>query len=112
MRLKVVREPYENDGGVSAFFKRKEYDGVLHGDNFQVGFGGWLTIAFSTNPNGERRSVFSAVIHPRDFEALAMEMVKANPQAAVKAFGAAMQTVACQDPREADATPTRGAVTA
>ena len=51
---------------------------------------GHLHIEFKTDkPLGT--SSFSAVIE--DFEALGREMVKANPQAAIKAFGAALQEV-------------------
>jgi hypothetical protein len=50
---------------------------------------GGLEISVFTN--GARSQGYRSVIPSRDFETLAKEMVKANPEVAVKAFGAAMQ---------------------
>jgi hypothetical protein len=55
-------------------------------------FEGWLEIHVTTH--GARSQSYVTRIPPPDFAALAKEMVNANPEAAIKAFGAAMQEVA------------------
>jgi hypothetical protein len=91
MELKFTRSPYEDH----SYFAEKSYDGqmrVWHHDHSY----GYLEIGFSTNPDGRRRSTFSAGIGPNKFEELARLMVEADPQAAIRAFGAAMQDVEIQ----------------
>jgi hypothetical protein len=44
-------------------------------------------------PANKGGACFKIGIHPRDFEKLAKEMMTTNPEAAVKAFGAALQDV-------------------
>jgi hypothetical protein len=67
-----------------------------------------LEIAFSTNPMGDDpkghdHSRFRAAIGPRQFEKLARIMREADPQAAIRAFGAAMRDVEiARAPSEAD----------
>jgi hypothetical protein len=56
-----------------------EFDGWLCGD-------GPITVTFQTN-NRDKNSRF--VITISDFEALALEMINANPEKAIKAFSAA-----------------------
>jgi hypothetical protein len=63
---------------------------------------GYLEAGFSTNREGQKKSTFNMAIYARDFETLALEMVKANPEAAIKAFGVAMQ--AAQFPSEPEPT--------
>jgi hypothetical protein len=59
-------------------------------------WGGLIEIGFCSNPDGERRSTFEAYIVPDDFAELAKLMLKADPQAAIRAFGAALQDVSVQ----------------
>jgi hypothetical protein len=42
---------------------------------------------------GEKKQEFSAVIKPKAFADLALEMMKVDPQEAIKAFGKAMQEI-------------------
>src|SRR5262245_21789159 len=51
---------------------------------------GYLDIAFATNPRGLNKSMFNVKILASDFEALAKEMMKADPHAAIKAFAVAI----------------------
>lgn len=51
-----------------------------------------LQIDFEDNPGG-KGSYFNAYILSGDFGQLAREMLKADPQAAVRAFGTALQEV-------------------
>jgi len=53
------------------------------------------SVAYHVNVHQEGRQprVLHGCILPEEFEAVALEMMKANEEAAVKAFGAALQTV-------------------
>jgi hypothetical protein len=59
-------------------------------------FGGGIEFTFTTNPYGEKRSDFYGKILCERFEELARLMIKVDPQAAIRAFGAAMQYVSVQ----------------
>lgn len=48
-------------------------------------------VQFSTNPDGEKDSRYFVTFTPNDFGELAAAMMKADPTAAIKAFGSAMQ---------------------
>lgn len=64
---------------------RKHYKAGLCADT------GWIRISFATNPGGLRQQCYQVAILPSDFEAVAREMLRADPEKAIKAFGAAMQ---------------------
>jgi hypothetical protein len=51
----------------------------------------YVLIKFTTNPDGERGNVFRVTIGRDEFKELASAMMSADPTAAIKAFGAAMQ---------------------
>jgi hypothetical protein len=99
MKLKFTRSPYEEH----SCFAEKFYDGHMCIWRFHDKSTGYLEIGFSTNPDGRRRSTFNAPIGPDQFEELARLMVEADPQAAIRAFGAAMKDVEIQNP-EIDAS--------
>ena len=90
MKLEFTRSPYEEH----SYFAEKSYDG--HMRLWRSRDFSHLEIGFSTNPNGQRRSTFSAPIGPKRFEELARLMVEADPQAAIRAFGAAMKDAEIQ----------------
>jgi hypothetical protein len=72
---------------------------------------GYIEISFRTDkPLGS--SSFTTVISPAAFEALALEMVKADPGAAVKAFGAALQSVEFPKPEAKPTVPTHPTISA
>ncbi len=102
MQLTFRRSPVEEH----SYFAEKSYDGHIriwrlsHEKSC-----GYLEIGFTTNPDGQRRSAFSAGISPEQFEELAQLMVEADPQAAIRAFGAAMRDVEIQK-LEADSSET------
>src|SRR5262249_53969675 len=52
-----------------------------------------IGISFVTNPDGQRSSTFEAYIEADKFEELAQMMVDADPQKAIRAFGAVLQGV-------------------
>lgn len=53
----------------------------------------WLELGFSTKADGKKNvSLFNTAIYPRHFVELARMMVEADTEAAIHAFGAAMQT--------------------
>lgn len=88
MRLTFHRRTAANWG------ERLEFNGWL--DETRQDFGGktydYIEVGFSTDkPLG--KGWFTATIRAADFEALAKEMVKTDPEASVKAFGAALQDV-------------------
>ncbi len=95
MQLKFTREPYRDH----SYSAEVSFDGQLR--VWREPSYGYLEIGFSTD--GQRRNTFSAPIDPKQFEELARLMVEADPQAAIRAFGAAMQDVEIQK-RETDAS--------
>jgi hypothetical protein len=54
---------------------------------------GHVLIAFSTNPDGPKGSAYNVTIAPNEFGKMAQMMVRANPTAAIRAFGTAMQEI-------------------
>lgn len=83
--LNVLRSD-QND----TYRTRKHYKAGLKAD--QIGEGpGWITINFATNPGGQRQQCYQLAIMPNDFETVAREMLKADPEKAIRAFGAAMK---------------------
>ena len=94
MQLKFTRSPYEDH----SYFAEKSCDGqtrIWRAETRGQSYG-YLEIGFSTNPSGQRRSTFTAGIGPNQFEEMARLMIEADPQAAIRAFGAAMKDVEIQ----------------
>jgi hypothetical protein len=52
----------------------------------------WLELSFVTDPDGEA-CFFGTEIYPRHFATVAQMMMDADPEAAIRAFGKAMETV-------------------
>jgi hypothetical protein len=88
MQLSVIRTGVKTH---SYFAARQKYR--VHLEAFGEGIGGlgYIAFGFQTNPGGLRSSDFSGYIEPKQFEELARLMTKADLQAAIRAFGAAMQ---------------------
>ncbi len=82
MRFQIEAEPDRN-GYALVEKPPKRYDVGLWAQ-----YPGVLQLRFTTG-GPERKRAFQAFIY--DFGALAKEMMEANPEAAIKAFGAAMQ---------------------
>ena len=84
MPITVKREPFSTVGSYTA---PTEYAGaaVVFPELPAV------CIQFDTNPGGQRRASYRISIHSGRFEELTRLMMKADPQAAIRAFGAAMQ---------------------
>ena len=86
MRVSFQRGPLSGGHGKSKYYKGAikavGSDGIDH-----------LEIGFGTNPDGRRHTIFHARIGPEHFKELALLMMEANPRAAIKAFGVAMQSV-------------------
>lgn len=70
---------------------RRNYKAGFRADRDEAGRPGWVRISFATNPDGLRQQRYQLSVRPNDFEAFAREMLKADPERAIKAFGAAMQ---------------------
>jgi hypothetical protein len=87
--LTVRRSGYQSD----SFWGGKEYKAGIVADFNDNGHPGWLRIAFATNPEGIRKQAYEVTIRSSDFETVAREMLRADPEKAIKAFGAAMQTL-------------------
>ncbi|MEA2891453.1 MAG: hypothetical protein QOI05_2246 [Bradyrhizobium sp.] len=85
--LTVRRSGYRDD----SYWTRKEYKAGIGADFLEEGKPGRVRIAFATNPEGLRKQSYSVTIRPDDFETVAREMMKADPEKAIRAFGAAMQ---------------------
>jgi hypothetical protein len=52
---------------------------------------GGISLRFATNPGGQKKSGFQHWVTPDSFALLAEAMMRADPAAAVKAFGMALQ---------------------
>jgi hypothetical protein len=89
LKLSINRSPF----GEHSYFAEKTIAGSLlvsrvgRPSDFR-----YLEIRFVTNPDGQRSSLFSSAIVPEQFEEVARMMMEADPQAAVRAFGAVLQT--------------------
>jgi hypothetical protein len=84
--LNVLRSD-QND----TYRTRKTYKAGLRAELNNDQRPGWIRISFATNPDGLRQQCYQVAIVPNDFETVAREMLKADPEKAIKAFGAAMQ---------------------
>jgi hypothetical protein len=82
----VHREP--ESGSV---WQWKDYEAGWGAGQANADWSGAVWIAFRTNPDGLRRQCYNVSISGNEFTELAQLMMKANPTAAIKAFGAAMQ---------------------
>jgi len=86
MVLKAYRHPYQSHDDL---LDREEYDAHLvvlrYVRDYRL-----MEIKFATNPNGLNRSRFTVPIPSSEFGELAKKMIEADPQAAIKAFGAAI----------------------
>jgi hypothetical protein len=89
MPIQVIRSRYETDTSRS----RKEYTAGIGTQPRRGGWGGFVEIRFTTNPEGVRKQSFDVQIGPEDFKDLAQAMMLADAQAAIKGFGVAMQDV-------------------
>jgi hypothetical protein len=88
MALKVFRKPDESYDWLGPTSQR--YSAYLHVWNVPGGDAS-ISLGFSTKGDDLRRgSSFRMTIPATDFQALAMAMVDANPEAAAKAFGQGM----------------------
>lgn len=87
MQIEIKREPVE---AVAATYVPVTYEGGIAATSGPLGWRG-LRLAFVTNPDGQRRSLFSSHISSESFQELAQVMMKANPQAAIRAFGSAIK---------------------
>lgn len=85
MRISFLRQP-KSDHSESA---KKDFDGLLRPWRLADSARG-LSISFESNPDGQG-SKFECVIASACFADLANEMLKADPEAAVRAFGTALQ---------------------
>jgi hypothetical protein len=97
MPLTFTREPYRDH----SYSAEVSFDGRMSA----MSVDGYVGIQFSTKPDALRRSHFRAAIGPTKFEELARLMVEANPQVAIRAFGAAMRDIEIPK-RETDASDT------
>jgi hypothetical protein len=70
---------------------RKTYKAGLRAELNDEGRPGWIRISFATNPDGGRHQNYEVRVRPDDFEIVAKEMLRADPEKAIRAFGAAMQ---------------------
>jgi hypothetical protein len=84
MDLDFVRSPYSGQGPRSA---KKFFEGGLNAARWHSDFC-CIEVGFSEGPNG---SSLHTTIVPDQFEHVARIMMTADPQAAIRAFGAAMQ---------------------
>jgi hypothetical protein len=80
-------------------------DRPVHSDGMVVYLGGHspymsLVLAFPTSFGHQQPETYMTIITPEAFERLAAFMVKADPQAAIRAFGKAMQKVQLPTPDE------------
>jgi hypothetical protein len=70
---------------------RKTYKAGVCAELNDDGRPGWLRFSFATNPDGARQQCYEVRVRPVDFETVAKEMLRADPEKAIRAFGVAMQ---------------------
>jgi hypothetical protein len=97
MRVNFCREPKSDH----SIFAKKDFDGYISPVKFTEDCKG-LQIGFETNPGGQG-SLFKGYIVSADFGDLAKQMLGADPQAAIRAFGAALQEFGAEKRVAADA---------
>ena len=89
--MKAYRQVYQSGG----FGPGPEYNAVMraafhYGRSSIPVLPGYLKFGFTTNPDGDKQSTFHVRVDTDEFEYVAKEMMKADPQAAIKAFAAAI----------------------
>ncbi|HZT27143.1 MAG TPA: hypothetical protein VFA57_15700 [Pseudolabrys sp.] len=96
MKLTITRTGAKTS---SAFAPYQELAGSLSAQRSEWAdpHSGFLHLRFETNPDGFRRSEFTANVSHSRFEEIAKLMVEANPVAAIKAFASALQTANVQE---------------
>jgi hypothetical protein len=83
LELNITRSPLSNHTETTSA-------GTLFVD--RTGDEKWLQLSFVTDPDGEA-CFFDTEIRPRHFATVAQMMMDADPEAAIRAFGKAMETV-------------------
>jgi len=95
MRIEVERKPANTE--TAATFRPKKYEGRIRLYRFNDFVS--LKISFVTPaPGGE--SYFSSHVRPDRFEELARVMMEVHPEAAIRAFGAAIKDFSAEKPHE------------
>ena len=89
MKITITRTGYNTPR--SPFRPRQRYDLYLNGFPEEQRMPGHIEFGFITNASGLRQSDFHGHIMPGEFVELAAAMMAANPDAAIRAFGAALQ---------------------
>jgi hypothetical protein len=97
MRVQFRREPKSDHN----YFVERTFDAYIGPVRFPDDSRA-LRIAFATNPGGQG-SLFNGYIMSRDFGDLAKEMLEADPESAIRAFGAALQEFGVEKSIDADA---------
>src|SRR3954467_798610 len=90
MKISFIRK---GSNSFSPFAPRYEYTmafGAFPKDRRGDGF---IEFGFETNPKGKPSSSFCGSFCGEQFEELALLMVRADPQAAIRAFGTAMMEI-------------------
>lgn len=98
LKLSVKREPVREH----SFSAVRIFEATLSTDHNGPPYDNqWLRLSFVMELTGLKASRFDTAIYPRHFAQVAQMMVDADPVAAIRAFGAAMQTAGI----ERDQTP-------
>jgi hypothetical protein len=90
MQLDVTRSGARS---TSDFAPKQEYTVHFHAMPTDRRADGHIQFGFFTPAKGAKQSHFGGQIELEKFEELALLMLKAHPQAAIKAFGAALQQI-------------------
>lgn len=90
MQLSVIRSPARGGSPTKTKFLRMLVIPIPSEGHIEMRFG---------TGGEERQSSYYAPIGEGRFAELAQAMIKANPQAAIRAFGAAMQSVEIAKPK-------------
>lgn len=80
MTIDVLREPAKGSG----------YPELINEAQVRVELGS-LLLRFASNPKGTNSSLYDVVIRPESYSEIAEAMIRAHPEEAIKAFGAAMK---------------------
>jgi len=91
LKLSINQSPLSDH----SYFAEKTLAGSLHVVSMPNDFR-FLELRFATNPDGRRSTLFSTGISAKHFEEVARMMIEADPEAAIRAFGTAMQAAQIQ----------------
>jgi hypothetical protein len=86
LKFNIRRSPLSDH----SYFAEKTFEASLFVGHMKEDSPRWLELRFAAGTD-ERTSIFEGAIGARDFSSVATMMMEADPEAAIRAFGKAME---------------------